>query len=241
MLTITLVTGANQGIGLAVATKLAKEYGHHVIIASRKLEAGKSVAESLRSEGFLASNVQLDLTSETSISAAAATIKEEFGHLDILINNAGILLDTKNPNQSMHSLLTETFTTNVFGTALVTEAMIPLLRLSSRSRLIFVSSRMGSLHQATIRDTPFYSTDYKVYDASKAALNMLALNYARNLEDAGTLVNVVCPGLVKTHLTGYSDYGASPEVGAQRIIELATLEKDLPNATFSDANGSIAW
>lgn len=241
MSAIALVTGANQGIGLAIATMLAKEHGHHVIVASRNAAAGAKVAESLRAEGHKASNIQLDLTSESSINAAATSIEADFGHLDVLVNNAGILLDTKNPNQGFHDLLTETFATNVIGTALVTEAMIPLLRASSLPRLVFVSSIMGSLHQATVRDTPFFSIDYKVYDASKAAINMLALNYARNLEDVGARVNIVCPGLVSTNLTGYMQWGSTPEVGAKRIVEMAIVDKDGPTATFSDRNGLIAW
>lgn len=241
MTTITLITGANQGIGLATAKILAKEYNYHVIIASRNLEAGAKAAEALKIEGHQASSIQLDLTSQSSINAAASTIKAQFGRLDVLVNNAGILLDGKEPNRSFHNLLSETMTTNVIGTALVTEAMIPLLRLSPLPRLIFVSSRMGSLHQATVRDTPFFNIDYKVYDASKAATNMLALNYARILEDVDARVNVVCPGLVATNLTGYIQWGTSTEVGAQRIVDLATLRKDNPTATFSDSNGIIAW
>ena len=241
MSTITLISGANQGIGLATARILAKEHGHLVIIASRNAEAGAKVADSLQAEGHQAFSVQLDLTSQSSIQSATQTIKDKFGRLDVLINNAGILLDGKDPNKSFHDLLTETFTTNVIGTAAFTEAMIPLLRLSSLPRLVFVSSRMGSLHQATVKDTPFYPVDYKVYDASKAALNMLALNYVRILEDTGAHVNVVCPGLVSTNLTGYTQYGSSVEVGAQRIVELATVGKDGPTATFSDRVGPIAW
>lgn len=241
MSTITLVTGANQGIGLATATRLAKEHAHHVIIASRNAEAGVKAAESLQAEGHKTFSVQLDLTSQSSIHSAAATIKDKFGRLNVLVNNSGVLLDGKDPNKSFHDLLTETFTTNVVGTADLTEAMIPLLRLSPLPRLIFVSSRMGSLHQATVRDTPFFTIDYKVYDASKAATNMLALNYARILEDVGARVNVVCPGLVSTNLTGYTQWGTSTEVGAQRIVELATAGKDGPTATFPDSNGEIAW
>lgn len=242
MTTITLITGANQGIGLAAATRLAKEHGHHVIIGSRDANAGSQVAKSLTAEGYAASSVQLDLTSDVSIAAAYSTIEAEFGKLDVLINNAGILLDGKEAApDSTRELLERTFATNVTGTACVTEAMLPLLRKSTHPRLIFVSSRMGSLAQATIRDTPFFAIDYKVYDASKAALNMLALNYARILEDVSARVNVVCPGLVNTKLTNNSPYGAPPYLGAQRLVELAALESGGPNATFSDRDGEIAW
>ena len=183
MPTITLITGANQGIGLATATRLAKEHGHHVIIGSRDAHAGTRVAESLKTEGYAASSVQLDLSSDDSITAAFSAIDTKFGKLDVLVNNAAVLLDGKDAAPpSVRELLTQTFATNVTGTACLTETMLPLLRKSNCSRLIFVSSRMGSLAQATIRDTPFFATDYKAYDASKAALNILALNYARILE-----------------------------------------------------------
>ena len=241
MTTITLISGANQGIGLATANRLAKEYGHHVIIGSRDANAGAKVAASLRAEGHAASNVQLDLSSDSSILVAAKIIEEKFGRLDVLINNAGILIDGKFPDQSPRDLFTQTFATNVIGTACLTEALLPLLRKSQLPRVILVSSRMGSLAQATIRDTPFFAIDYKAYDASKAALNMLALNYDRILEDVGARVNVACPGLVSTNLSKYSQHGAPPDLGAQRIVELATLDKTGPTATFSDRDGKIAW
>jgi NAD(P)-dependent dehydrogenase (short-subunit alcohol dehydrogenase family) len=241
MSTVTLISGANQGIGLATATRLAKDYGHHVIVGSRDANAGAKVAASLQAEGHAASSVQLDLSSESSIVAAAKTIEEKFGRLDVLINNAGILIDGKIPDQSPRDLFMQTFTTNVIGTACLTEALLPLLRKSTLPRVVFVSSRMGSLAQATIRDTPFFAIDYKAYDASKAAVNMLALNYARILEDVGACVNVACPGLVSTSLTHHTPHGAPPHLGAQRIVELATLDKNGPTATFSDRDGEIAW
>ena len=241
MSTITLITGANQGIGLATATSLARDHGHHVIIGSRNLAAGEKVAAAIQADGFKASSVQLDITSRESIAAAVKTIEAEFGHLEVLINNAGVLLDGKDPEVDYQDLLTQTFNTNVIGTACVTEALVPLLRKSTLPRIVFVSSRMGSLGQATNRDTFFYAMDYKVYDASKAAVNMLALNYSRILADTGARVNVACPGLIATSLTGYTQYGGTPEQGAGRIVELATVGKDGPTETFSDRDGPIEW
>lgn len=239
MSTIALISGANQGIGLAAAKQLAKEHGYHVIIGSRNKDAGAKAAAEIKGDGGAASSVQLDLLSDESIAAAAKSIDEQFGRLDVLVNNAGILIDVQ--QLPTRELFTRTMTTNVVGTACLTEAMVPLLRKSSLPRIVFVSSRMGSLKQATIRDTPFYAIDYKAYDASKAAANMLALNYSRILSDVGGIVNVACPGLVSTNLTRYIQYGTTPEVGAKRIVELATLDKDGPIETFSDINGTIAW
>lgn len=240
MSTITLITGANQGIGLATAKQLAKDHGHHVIIGSRDAIAGANAAASIREDGLQASNVQLDITSQDSIDNAADAITKQFGRLDVLINNAGILIDLRT-NETFRNIITQTMNTNVIGTACTTEAMIPLLRKSAFPRVVFVSSRMGSLAQSTVRDTNFYAIDYKTYDASKAAVNMLALNYSRILEDTGARVNIACPGYVATKLTGYTQYGRTPEDGAKRIVELATIGKDGPIETFSDSNGTIPW
>ena len=239
--TVALVSGANQGIGLAAATRLAKEHGYYVIVGSRNPEAGTKAAGSLQESGCKASSVQLDLSSEESITAAVKKIDETFGRLDVLVNNAGILIDGFIPGQSTRDLFNQTFGTNVVGTACLTEALLPLLRKSTLPRVIFVSSRMGSLAEGTNKAMPFFNWDFKAYDASKAAVNMLALNYARMLEDVGGLVNVACPGLVSTGLNNYNPEGAPPEVGAQRVVELATLGKGGATATFSDKDGAIPW
>ncbi|KAF2122559.1 short chain dehydrogenase reductase [Lophiotrema nucula] len=241
--TIALISGGNAGIGLAVATQLAKDHGYHVIIGSRNESAGKDVAATLVSDGFSASAVQLDVTSDTSIEIAVRKISEEFGVLDVLINNAGILIDTLEGNEKpkTRELFNQTYNTNVTGAACLTEACLPLLRKASVPRVIFVSSRMGSVSEATNKETLYYNIDYKAYDASKAAVNMLAINYARILEDVGAMVNAVCPGLVQTKLTKFHPYGTSVELGAVRIVQLATAEKGGPTATFSDKDGVVPW
>ena len=240
--TIALISGANSGIGLAVATDLAKNHGYHVIVGSRNEAAGKEVATALTTNGSLASAVQLDITSDDSIAAAVSWIEREFGVLDVLINNAGVQLDTADDKDlSTRELFSLTFNTNVIGTACLTEACLPLLRKSEFARLVFVSSRMGSLSLSTDKETPYYNIDYKSYDSSKAALNMLALNYARILDDSNSLVNVACPGLVQTKLTKYHPWGTSADLGAQRIVQLATATKGGPTATFSDRDGIIPW
>jgi NAD(P)-dependent dehydrogenase (short-subunit alcohol dehydrogenase family) len=245
--TIVLISGANTGIGLATATQLAKDHGYHVIIGSRNVAAGEEVAATLVTSGFSASSIQLDISSDESIAAAVKLVDREFGVLDILINNAGILIDTvpgfleDNKDLTTRQLFNQTLNTNVTGTACLTEAFLPLLRKSELPRVVFVSSRMGSVSEATNKSTPYYSFDYKAYDCSKAALNMLALNYARILEENGGMVNVACPGLVQTKLTGMHPMGSSTELGAQRIVELATASKGGPTATFSDREGSVPW
>lgn len=236
---LVLVTGANQGIGRAVATALATKHSYHVIIGSRKLEAGEELAKELRNSGHEASAIQLDLESRQSIEAAVEKLGADFGHLDVLVNNAGILKDV-DPSYSTWDLYNKTFATNVIGTAYLTEGLLPLLRKATLPRIVFVTSVMGSLERATDKTTLYYNIDYKAYDASKAAVNMLMINYARILEGTGK-VNSVCPGLVKTALTGYHEYGHSPEIGAERIVEMATVDENGPTGTVSDRNGPLPW
>jgi NAD(P)-dependent dehydrogenase (short-subunit alcohol dehydrogenase family) len=137
-------------------------------------------------------------------------------------------------------LYQQTFATNVEGAAVLTSAFLPLLRAAASPHLVFVSSRMGSLDQTLNKETMYYAMDYSAYDASKAALNMLALNYVRIL-DGKAKVNVACPGLVATKLTGFTPYGTTVENGAKRIVQLATLGEEGENGTFSDSNGVIPW
>ncbi|KAM0331270.1 hypothetical protein ACHAQA_002940 [Verticillium albo-atrum] len=240
---VVLITGANTGIGLAVARQLAALPNYHVIIGSRSAEAGSAAADALKADGLLVSSVQLDLTSDDSINAAAAHIESSHGRLDVLVNNAGVLLDVAAAHSGLptRDLYNQTFGPNVIGTACVTDAMLPLLRKAALPRIVFVSSRMGSLAESLNENTMYYATDYKVYDASKAAVNLLAIEYARILKDVGGKSNAVCPGLVSTKLTGFTAYGTTTEVGAKRIVEVVLSGKDGPTGTFSDQNGAIAW
>ncbi|KAL4866244.1 hypothetical protein BDV12DRAFT_210608 [Aspergillus spectabilis] len=239
---IVLITGANQGIGLATAQILASQHNYRVIVGARNIEAGKKVVSEIQDAGNHASFLQLDLTSEDSIKAAVTTIEQEFGYLDVLINNAAILLDT-DPGLSPWELYTRTFNTNVIGTGVLTHHLLPLIRKakSGPPRIVFVSTIMGSLHFALDKTVPWYPIDYKAYDASKAAVNLLMLNYHRILEPEGGKVNAVCPGLVKSKLSGYMDAGTSTELGAQRIVEVATQGKDGVSGTFSNRDGLIPW
>ncbi|TVY58919.1 Carbonyl reductase [NADPH] 1 [Lachnellula cervina] len=242
--TIVLITGANQGIGATTASRLAKEHNYHVIIGSRNLANGQKIANQLKSEGFSADAIQLDLQSDDSIAAATTYLTHTYGHLDVLVNNAGILIDGKDKDLPVRKLFDLTLSTNVTGTACLTEALLPLLRKSTqRPRLIFVSSSMGSLAKSLDPSVPWYEPDYKAYDASKAGVNILTANYARILADKKARVNSVCPGLVATNLTGYTAYGHSTEIGAQRIVELATVtgkDSDV-TGTFSDKDGPVPW
>ncbi|CAF3506718.1 unnamed protein product [Fusarium graminearum] len=238
---LALVTGSTQGIGLAVAKELATKHNYHVLLGVRNTKAGEQIASDLRSEGHKVDVVELDLTSSESIDKAVAHIEQKYGYLDVLINNAGVLLDW-DKDLTTWDIYHKTFTTNVIGTGCLTKGLLPLLRQAKTNppRIIFVTSVMGSLEKATDESLFYYNIDYKVYDASKAAVNMLMFNFAREMDDVGGKVNSVCPGLVKTGLSGYHEMGTAPEVGAERIVELATTtDKKGPHKTISNSNGEL--
>ena len=244
--TVALVSGANCGIGEAVATQLAKDHRYHAIIGARNAAAGEEVAKAIRAEGFSASSVQLDITSDESIAAAVRQIEREHGVLDVLVNNAGIMLDVgydppETQKQSTRELLSQTLNTNVVGTACLTEACLPLLRKSELPRVVFVSSIMGSLTNAGNKSSMYYNGEYTGYMTSKAGVNMLSQLYAKKLEAHGGMVNSVCPGLVRTKLVGNFPGGATPEVGAQPIVELATAAKGGKTRTYTERQGTIPW
>lgn len=239
---IAFVTGATRGIGLATARALATKHGYHVLIGARNSQKGEEVTSELRAAGHEASTVEVDLTSSSSIAAAVADIESRFGYLDVLINNAAVLLDLDKSLTSW-DLFTKTFTTNVIGTGTLTDGLIPLLRKAKATppRLVFLSSAMGSLAISQDKNSGWYATDFKVYDASKAAVNMLMINYDRNLRDIGAKVNSACPGYVNSNLTAHDDRGKTTEDGAKRVVELATLGEDGPSGTFSNIDGPLAF
>lgn len=242
--TIALITGANKGIGRAIATQLARDHNYTVLIGSRSLPAGEAVASFLTSQGHQALAVKLDVTSDADIAAVASIISEKYGRLDVLIHNAGIFLDAYKPGVEVlptRTLFARTFDTNVTGPAALTDALLPALRRAEWGgpRVLFVSSSMSSMARATDKSMPYYYLNGTAYDVSKAALNMLALQYVRILDDVGGKSNVLCPGLVDTDM--HTSGGVTPDEGASHIVKVATTVDGAPNGTFSDKNGTIPW
>lgn len=185
MTKIALVTGANKGIGFETA-RLLGEQGHTVLIGARDEQRGKAAAEKLN-----ARFVRLDVTDAASISAAAKEIEQDLGVLDILVNNAGIGIWDGPPSQSSLDALRNTFETNLFGVVAVTNALLPLLRRSEAGRIVNVSSDVGSIALVTDPENPLYQLNAVAYPASKAALNMATMQYAKELFDTTIKVNAV--------------------------------------------------
>ena len=246
---IALVTGANQGIGRQVAKDLVAR-GLTVFVASRNLERGKAAATEI---GPGAIPLQLDVTDRVSIATAAERIRQEFGRLDVLVNNAAIsntrmgslsLAEYAKISLASNASLDEVravWDTNVFGVLAVYQAMLPLLRQSPDARIVNVSSTVGSL--ATNADPafpyhPFYGPGYS---ASKTALNAITLAMMVELESTPIKINLVCPGFTKTNLNGYEGT-SSVEDGAREIVRVALLGPDGPTGTYTRwENEPIPW
>jgi NAD(P)-dependent dehydrogenase (short-subunit alcohol dehydrogenase family) len=247
---VALVTGANQGIGLQIAKDLVAG-GLTVLVGSRNAERGEAAAEEV-GPGAIA--LQLDVTDQASIIAAAQRVRDEFGRLDVLVNNAAISNTSMRPGQSFQDYAQSTrpsnvsldevrsvFETNVFGVLAVFQAMLPLLREAPQARIVNVSSGIGSL---TMNSDPAYahrSVFGPVYPASKTALNAMTLAMAIELEATGIKVNAVSPGFTKTNLNNYQGIDTVEE-GAREAVRVALLGPDGPTGTFTHAKlGTLPW
>ncbi|MGW0179868.1 SDR family NAD(P)-dependent oxidoreductase [Nocardia sp. NPDC003345] len=233
---IALVTGANKGIGRAIAHGLGA-LGFTVAVGARDAARGAAAVARLRAAGIDAFDIPLDVTSDESAAAAAATIEQTTGRLDVLVNNAGIGGRTDAGAQDPATLdldvLRTVLDTNVFGVIRVTNAMLPLLRRAAAPRIVNMSSNMGSL---TLRTGPILAA----YAPSKSMLNSITTQYARAFANTGIIVNAACPGYVATDFTGFGG-SRTPEEGAAIALRLATLPDDGPRGGFFDDAGVVAW
>lgn len=238
---VALVTGANKGIGLEIARQLGG-LGHSVLVGSRDASRGASAVEELRAEGSDAHLLVIDVADEASVVAAAAEVEARFGRLDVLVNNAGISLEQERtpPSATPTDRLRATFDTNVFGVAAVTNAMLPLLRRSAAPRIVNQSSGLGSLALAADPASPLQRVNLLAYNTSKAALNILTLEYAKELRDTPIKVNASNPGLCATDLTNHSGERTAAQ-GAVAAVRLATLPDDGPTGTFQGDDGPLPW
>ena len=241
---IALVTGANQGIGFQIAKELAAK-DLTVLVGSRDLEKGERAAQEI---GANAHAIQLDVTRQASIDAAAARIRRDFGRLDVLMNNAGI--SRAKPDQSFAesvktNLLTDAslddvrtlFETNVFGVIAVTQAM--LLREAPAGRIVLTGSSGGSLTRNSDPANP-HRRMFGNYSASKTASHAVMLAFALALQDTRIKVNAACPGFTGTALNNFNGT-RSLEEGAREPVRLALIGEDGPTGTFSDEDGPVAW
>ena len=251
---VALVTGANQGIGLQIARDLVS-HGFTVLVGSRNFARGEAAAKTIdKTIDGDARALQLDVTDQASISAAAKRIRDEFGRLDVLVQNAAISNTSKRPDQSVEAYAKTTrpsnvsldemravWDTNVFGVLAVYQAMLPLLREAPAGRIVNVSSGVGSLTRTSDPAYPYRAIFGPVYPASKTALNALTLAMAIELENTPIKVNAVSPGFTRTNLNNYAGT-ETVEEGAREAVRVALLGPDGPTGTFTHATlGTIPW
>lgn len=231
-----LITGANKGIGFAIAQGLGA-IGFTVAVGARDDGRRAEAVERLRANGIDAFGVALDVTSDDSAAAAAKTIEQTTGRLDVLVNNADIAGRTDDGAQNASTLdldvLRTVLDTNVFGVVRVTNAMLPLLREAESPRIVNLSSNMGSLALQT-------GPPLAAYAPSKSMLNSITAQYAREFADTNVIVNAACPGYVATDFTGFAA-PRTAEQGAAIVIRLATLPDDGPRGGFFDDEGVVPW
>ncbi|MFB9238376.1 SDR family oxidoreductase [Plantactinospora siamensis] len=228
---VAVVTGANRGLGAAIARKLA-EQGLHVVLASRNEHSVERVVSELAKDGLAASGHQLDLTDPASVARAFADTAKRHGRLDVLVNNAGIAIDRGQLAASPDfERVRSALDTNLLG-AWRCAAAVPEMMKNGYGRIVNISSHLASL--ATMGDT---NVSYRV---SKAALNALTRVLAAELAGTGILVNACSPGRMNTRMA-YGETDRVPEEGADTPVWLATLPPDGPTGGLFADRAPIDW
>ena len=230
---LALVTGGNRGIGFEICRQLASR-GLAVVLTARDASKGKAAAKSLQDAGLDVEFHRLDVTSCRSIHACIAAVGEKRGRIDVLVNNAGIMIDPRGSRflDSKLDTYRDTLETNLFGPLQLAQAVIPLMKANGYGRIVNVSSGLGQLAEMG-SGTP-------AYRISKAGLNALTRILAAEFKESNVLVNSMCPGWVRTRMGGE---GASrtPEQAADTALWLATLPDDGPTGGFFRDRKAIAW
>ncbi|MFZ5443379.1 MAG: SDR family oxidoreductase [Myxococcota bacterium] len=235
-----LITGANKGIGLETARQLGQR-GMTVLVGARDVERGARAVEGLRAAGIDARPLALDVTDAASIARCAAQLERDPGRLDVLVNNAGIILGRPKPSETRLEDLRRVFEVNVFGVVAVTNALLPLLRRAApAARIVMVSSELGGLANHGDPQWEYAWFNSVAYPASKAALNMVTVQYAKELADTGIKVNAADPGYTATDLNGHRGT-QTVEDGARASVRLALLDDAGPTGGFLDARGPVPW
>ncbi len=232
---VAVVTGANRGIGFATCRQLAKQ-GFQVVLTSRDQSKGKAAVDQLQAEGLQVIHHPLEVTNPVSVEQLANFMRQKFGRLEVLVNNAGVLLDYRDSDGSLFNTkidtLRETMETNVYGPLRLSQGLVPLMQAHNSGRIVNVSSGAGQLSDM--------SSGYPAYRISKTALNALTRILADELKGTNILVNSVCPGWVKTDMGG-ANAPRTPEQGADTIVWLATLPDGGPTGGFWRNRQPIEW
>ncbi len=232
MARVALVTGANRGIGFEICRQLGR-LGMQVVLTSRDEAKGEQAAKTLKAEGADIVYHPLDVASEDSVEMVWRFVRDRFGRLDVLVNNAGVYPDEGVSIFDISlNLLHETMAINTYGPFLMCKAFVPGMRKQNYGRVVNMSSGYGS-----ITDMGGYTGAYKM---SKVALNALTRIVAGELRGTNVKVNVMDPGWVRTDMGGRGA-SRSPEQGADTAVWLATLPDDGPTGGFFYDRKPTAW
>lgn len=229
---VALVTGANRGLGHAIARQLA-ELDIHVVATARNLAQANRTVEELVGRGLAASGARLDVTEPHTITTAVQHVLDHHSRIDILVNNAGISDGDQRPSSTDPELTSRVWRVNVLGAWQCAEAVIPAMRTAGYGRIVNLSSTLGSLHHMTRPTEP-------AYRISKAALNAVTRVLAAELTGTGILVNSASPGWVRTDLGG-PNAPRSVDEGADTPVWLATLPDDGPTGGFFYDRQPLQW
>jgi NAD(P)-dependent dehydrogenase (short-subunit alcohol dehydrogenase family) len=229
---IALVTGANRGIGLEIVKQLA-EVGFKVILSARDRKMGEAITSEIKNTGHDVTFHVLDVTNESSIIEAVRFIEKMSGRLDVLINNAAILIDSNQNALSIPSdMLRNVLETNLIGPFRLCQEVIPLMKKNKYGRIVNISSGMGAFNEM--------GSGYPSYRISKTSLNAMTKILAAELSGSNILVNSMCPGWVRTEMGGP---GATRSVaeGADTAVWLAQLPDNGPSGAFFRDRRQISW
>jgi NAD(P)-dependent dehydrogenase (short-subunit alcohol dehydrogenase family) len=227
-----VITGANKGLGFEASRRLIA-LGHTVCVTARDRDRGRRAAAEIG-----ATFVVLDVTSDASVADGAAAVAAEFGHVDVLINNAGIAGDQSPPENLTSEQMRKVYETNVFGVVRVITAFLPMLASSDDPSIINVGSESGSFASVTNPADPRFEAKVIVYGSSKAALSMLTVQYAKALPHMR--VNAVAPGYTRTDFNGNTGPQTVTE-GTDALISLVERGREAGTGRFYNRTGPIGW
>lgn len=234
-----LVTGANRGIGRAIAEGLAA-LGATVLVGARDRDAADVVVDAIRVAGGTAHPLVVDVADSASVDAAAADVSDRA--IDILVNNAAIKLE-HHPSPPSRASLTDvraTLDVNVIGTIRMIQAMLPPLLQSDRPRIVNLSSGLGSLTYATTPGSKYQERPLVSYSTSKAAVNMVTVLFANEFRDTPLRINAVDPGPVNTPMTR-GRATRTPVDGARPVLDAVLIANNGPTGCFFDERGPVPW
>jgi NAD(P)-dependent dehydrogenase (short-subunit alcohol dehydrogenase family) len=231
---IALVTGGNRGIGFETCRQLARS-GFTVLLTARDPNKGNMAVNKLVDKEELDVIFHLlDVTNRDHIKTLSEKVEQQYGSLNVLVNNAAILYDTwQHAIDTDLEVVNQAMVTNVYGPWKLCQAFIPIMKRNGYGRIVNISSLGGSLHYMQEGGTPAYSI-------SKAGLNVLTRKLAAELQGTGILVNSIDPGWLATDMGGPG--GGSVEEGTRGIIWAATLPDDGPSGGFFNSDGNpMPW